>query len=98
MHRVWPNDDDLYAAFCRKDMTFDGVSYIAVQTTGIFCRPGCPARMPLRQNVTFFRTPREAIAAGYKACKRCRPQEPPQAASALVQRLIAEVDASLTAT
>jgi AraC family transcriptional regulator of adaptative response/methylated-DNA-[protein]-cysteine methyltransferase len=91
-----PDDDDLYAAFCRKDMGFDGVAYIAVRTTGIFCRPGCPARMPLRQNVTFFRTPREAMAAGYRACRRCRPHEPPQSASALVRRLLAEIDAAPT--
>jgi AraC family transcriptional regulator of adaptative response/methylated-DNA-[protein]-cysteine methyltransferase len=96
MHTFWPDDDVLYAAFCRKDMAFDGVAYIAVHTTGIFCRPGCPARMPLRRHVVFFRTPHEAMAAGYRACKRCRPLEPPQSASALVRRLVAEVDAAPT--
>ena len=89
----WPSDDDLYAAFCRKDMAFDGVAYIAVRTTDIFCRPGCPARVPLRRNVTFFRTPRDAMAAGYRPCKRCRPLEPPESASALVQRLLAAIEA-----
>src|SRR5262245_12730327 len=89
-----PSDDDLYAAFCGKDMAFDGVAYVAVRTTGIFCRPGCPARIPLRRNVAFFRTPREAMAAGYRPCKRCRPLEPPESASALVQRLLADIEAA----
>jgi methylphosphotriester-DNA--protein-cysteine methyltransferase len=84
MRTSWPTDDDLYAAFCRKDMAFDGVAYIAVSTTGIFCRPGCPARMPLRPHVAFFRSPQEAMSAGYRACKRCVPLEPPQSASGLV--------------
>jgi AraC family transcriptional regulator, regulatory protein of adaptative response / methylated-DNA-[protein]-cysteine methyltransferase len=96
MHTSWPNEDALYAAFCRKDMAFDGVAYIAVRTTSIFCRPGCPAPMPLRRHVTFFRTAHDAVAIGYRACKRCRPLEPPRSASAVVQRLVAEVDAEPT--
>jgi AraC family transcriptional regulator, regulatory protein of adaptative response / methylated-DNA-[protein]-cysteine methyltransferase len=96
MQMSWPSDDDLYAAFCRKDMAFDGVAYIAVRTTGIFCRPGCPARIPLRRNVTFFRTPDEAMAAGYRPCKRCRPLEPPESASALVRLLLGEIEAAPT--
>ena len=96
VHTSWPNEDALYAAFYRKDMAFDGVAYIAVRTTSIFCRPGCPAPMPLRRHVTFFRTAHDAVAVGYRACKRCRPLEPPRSASALVQRLVAEVDAEPT--
>lgn len=90
-----PTDDDLYSAFCRKDMAFDGVAYIAVQTTGIFCRPGCPARMPLRRNVEFFRSAQEAQQAGFRACKRCRPLAPPASASGLVQRLLSELSNDL---
>ena len=55
--------------------TRDGVFFTAVKTTGIFCRPGCPARTPLPQNVEFFGTAREAMSAGYRPCKRCRPLE-----------------------
>jgi AraC family transcriptional regulator of adaptative response/methylated-DNA-[protein]-cysteine methyltransferase len=46
---------------------------IAVRTTKIYCRPGCPARMPLRQNVCFFDSTEAARAAGFRACKRCHP-------------------------
>ncbi len=45
----------------------------AVSTTGIYCRPGCPARTPLRVNVRYFVTPAEARAAGFRSCKRCHP-------------------------
>jgi AraC family transcriptional regulator of adaptative response/methylated-DNA-[protein]-cysteine methyltransferase len=48
---------------------------VAVRTTGIYCRCGCPARAPLRKNVQFFATAAEARAAGFRACKRCRPDE-----------------------
>lgn len=54
---------------------FDGVFYVGVQTTGIYCRPSCPARRPKRQNVTFFATPLEAEKAGFRACLRCKPKE-----------------------
>ncbi len=91
-----PSDDDLYAAFCRKDIALDGVAYIAVVTTGVFCRPGCPAKMPLRRNVRFFRSPDEAAEAGFRACKRCRPLAAPDAASDLVRRLSAAVNAEPT--
>jgi AraC family transcriptional regulator, regulatory protein of adaptative response / methylated-DNA-[protein]-cysteine methyltransferase len=47
---------------------------LGVKTTGIFCRPGCPARTPLRKNVEFFTTNQQALAAGYRACKRCKPE------------------------
>ncbi|MCW5943234.1 MAG: hypothetical protein KIS66_13460 [Fimbriimonadaceae bacterium] len=68
-----PEFEVLYEAMSRRSAEFDGVFYTAVKTTGIFCRPICPARTPLAKNVTFFATPEEAIAAGYRACKRCKP-------------------------
>jgi AraC family transcriptional regulator, regulatory protein of adaptative response / methylated-DNA-[protein]-cysteine methyltransferase len=83
-----PSDEELYGAFCRKDMSLDGIVFVAVRTTGIFCRPGCPAPVPLSRNVEFFRSAEEALAAGYRACKRCKPLEPPQAGSALVEDLL----------
>jgi AraC family transcriptional regulator, regulatory protein of adaptative response / methylated-DNA-[protein]-cysteine methyltransferase len=90
----WPTDDNLYSAFLRKDLTLDGLAYVAVTTTGIYCRPGCPARMPLRRNVQFFPSSAAAADAGYRACKRCRPQEPPLAASPLLKTLLALVEAA----
>jgi len=83
-----PGDEELYGAFCRKDMSLDGIVFVAVRTTGIFCRPGCPAPMPLGRNVEFFRSAEEALAAGYRPCKRCKPLEPPQAGSAVVEDLL----------
>jgi AraC family transcriptional regulator, regulatory protein of adaptative response / methylated-DNA-[protein]-cysteine methyltransferase len=83
-----PGHDELYGAFCRKDMSLDGIVFVAVRTTGIFCRPGCPAPMPLSRNVEFFRSAAEALAAGYRGCKRCKPLEPPQAGSAVVEDLL----------
>ncbi len=75
-------------AYQTRDESFDGVFFVAVRTTGIFCRPSCPARNPLPQNVEYFATPREALFAGYRPCKRCHPLEtngqlPPWAADLL---------------
>lgn len=65
--------DTMWAAVEGRDAAFDGRFVLAVATTGIYCRPSCPARHAKRENVSFFDTPAEAEAAGYRACKRCRP-------------------------
>ncbi len=67
--------DFAFAAFDRRDRTLDGQFVGAVKTTGIYCKPSCPARRPLRENVEFFATPVEARAEGYRACLRCKPDE-----------------------
>lgn len=75
----------------RKDNTYDGIFYLAVRTTGIFCRPSCTARKPLPKNVEFFSTTREAVFAGYRPCKVCKPMEaagaPPEWAGALLSMI-----------
>lgn len=58
-----------------RDAAADGGFVYAVRTTGIFCRPSCPSRRPARKNVTFYATPAEARAAGFRACQRCRPEQ-----------------------
>jgi AraC family transcriptional regulator of adaptative response/methylated-DNA-[protein]-cysteine methyltransferase len=63
-------------AFSSSDSQFDGVFYSAVRTTGIFCRPSCTARKPKLENVEYYPTAKEALFAGYRPCKRCRPMEP----------------------
>lgn len=68
-----------YAAVRSRDRRFDGVFYTAVATTGIYCRPSCPARTPAERNVSFHRTAASAQAAGYRACKRCLPDATPGA-------------------
>jgi AraC family transcriptional regulator, regulatory protein of adaptative response / methylated-DNA-[protein]-cysteine methyltransferase len=67
--------DWAFAAFDRRDRSLDGRFVGAVKTTGIYCKPSCPARRPLRENVEFFTTATEARAAGYRACKRCLPDD-----------------------
>ncbi len=67
--------DWAFDAFDRRDRTLDGQFIGAVKTTGIYCKPSCPARRPLRQNVEFFWTAEEAKAAGYRSCLRCLPDE-----------------------
>ncbi|QSR27383.1 AraC family transcriptional regulator [Nocardioides aromaticivorans] len=69
--------DRCYTAVQSRDRRFDGVFYTAVRTTGIYCRPSCPARTPAPANVTFHRTAAAAQGAGYRACKRCLPDATP---------------------
>ncbi|QIK77015.1 AlkA N-terminal domain-containing protein [Nocardioides piscis] len=69
--------ESCYRAVQSMDRRFDGVFYTAVRTTGIYCRPSCPARTPAPGNVTFHRTTASAQAAGFRACKRCRPDATP---------------------
>ena len=66
-----------YRAVRSRDRRFDGVFYTAVRTTGIYCRPSCPARTPHARNVSFHRTAAAAQAAGFRACKRCLPDATP---------------------
>src|SRR5215212_7054531 len=67
--------DTAWAAFMRRDRSWDGRVIGAVSSTGIYCKPSCPARRPKRENVTFFPTCEEARAAGYRPCLRCKPDE-----------------------
>lgn len=67
--------DTAWAAFERRDRSWDGRVIGAVKTTGIYCKPSCPARRPKREHVEFFATVEEARAAGYRSCMRCKPDE-----------------------
>jgi AraC family transcriptional regulator of adaptative response / DNA-3-methyladenine glycosylase II len=69
--------DICYRALRARDARFDGRFFIGVKTTGIYCRPVCPARTPLRKNVTFFACAAAAESAGFRACRRCRPETSP---------------------
>jgi len=71
------DDEACYRAVKSRDRRFDGVFYTAVRTTGIYCRPSCPARTPASANVTFYPSAAAAQAAGYRACKRCLPDATP---------------------
>ena len=67
--------DTAWAAFSARNRAFDGMFVGAVSTTGIYCKPSCPARHPLRHNVEYFADGEGARAAGYRACLRCKPDE-----------------------
>ncbi|MEK6630668.1 MAG: bifunctional DNA-binding transcriptional regulator/O6-methylguanine-DNA methyltransferase Ada [Acidobacteriota bacterium] len=67
--------DRAWAAVVERDRGYDGVFVFAVQTTGIYCRPSCPARRPLRTHVQFFANTQAAEGAGFRSCLRCRPRE-----------------------
>ncbi|MFC0864903.1 Ada metal-binding domain-containing protein [Sphaerimonospora cavernae] len=69
--------DTCYLAVSARDPRFDGRFYTAVTSTGIYCRPICPARTPVRRNVRFFRHAAAAEAAGFRPCRRCRPELSP---------------------
>src|SRR5437870_10451068 len=66
-----------YRAFASRDRRFEGWFVIAVTTTHIYCRPGCPARLPRRDHVRFFACAAAAEEAGFRPCRRCRPEAAP---------------------
>src|SRR5262249_19108071 len=75
------------------DASYDGVFFLAVKTTGIFCKPSCRARKPKPENVLFFATTNEAIDAGFRPCKRCRPCDVEGTSPAWIAGLLKAVSA-----
>ena len=91
------SDDARYDALVTRDPRFDGLFFVGVSTTGIYCRPICPARTPARARCTFYETPAQAEAAGYRACFRCRPELAPGHAEVdAVDQLVAAAAARIT--
>ena len=72
----YATDEARWEALVQRDLLADGAFVYAVNTTGIYCRPGCPSRLPNRENVRFFDAPEQAEEAGFRPCKRCTPREP----------------------
>lgn len=70
-----PPATEMYEALVSKDSSFEGIFFAAIKTTGIFCRPTCSARKPKRENVEYFPTTKDALANGYRPCKKCHPME-----------------------
>src|SRR5215471_10624933 len=83
---------EMERAVNKSDVGYDGIFFVAVRTTGIFCRPSCPARKPLPRNREYYATATEAVAAGYRPCKRCRPLEADGRPPAWAAQLLADVD------
>ncbi|MGA9215264.1 MAG: Ada metal-binding domain-containing protein, partial [Methylocella sp.] len=73
--------DACYRAISTRDARFDGQLFVGVKTTGIYCRPICPARTPKSENVVFYPTAAAAQAAGFRPCLRCRPETSPDLAA-----------------
>lgn len=94
IHRVrsMPGQQEMERALRRRDESYDGVFYLGVKTTGVFCRPSCPARKPLARNIEYFAAARDALFAGYRACKRCHPLEANGRPPGWVRRLLAAVE------
>src|SRR3990170_1090157 len=69
------DSDSAWAAFERRDRSWDGRVIGAVKTTGIYCKPSCPAKRPKRENVEFFASGEEARTAGFRPCLRCKPDD-----------------------
>lgn len=89
-----PRREDMLEAFMARDPEWDGVFYTGVVTTGIFCRPTCPARKPRPENLRFFPSTQEALLAGFRPCRRCRPVEPAGAPPDWLRALLDAVDAA----
>jgi AraC family transcriptional regulator of adaptative response/methylated-DNA-[protein]-cysteine methyltransferase len=81
------NTQECWAALTSRDARADGAFYYSVRTTGVYCRPNCPSRLPRRENVAFYETAAEAEAAGFRPCKRCRPN-----GGSLAERHVAAID------
>ena len=87
-----PATATMFRAFERKDPTYEGVFWLGVRTTGIFCRPTCRARAPKRENVEFFAAPADALHAGYRPCMKCRPLDQGRKPPPLVEKLLIAVE------
>src|SRR5271163_4672890 len=81
-----------YQALTAKKSAYEGIFYVGVKTTGVFCRPTCPARKPKFENCEFFETAQQALLASFRPCKRCRPLSHPNHVSKLVQILVEAVE------
>ncbi len=85
--------DRCYQAISVRDGSFEGSLFFGVKTTGVFCRPTCGARRPLRENVSFFSTAKEALTHGFRPCKRCHPLALPGATPQPIKELLCEIAA-----
>lgn len=89
-----PDPKAAWQAVVARDRAHDGRFVFAVRTTGIYCRPSCPARRPNPENVAFFRSPDLAIAEGFRPCRRCKPDEPARDPVALARHALETADAA----
>ncbi len=91
-----PPMEEMIHAYQASDSAYDGVFFLGVRTTGIFCLPSCHARKPYPQNVEFFASAQEAVFAGYRPCKRCQPLEGANPLPLWADQLLHDVEADPT--
>ena len=91
-----PRREEMMDAFLRRDPAYEGIFITAVRTTGIFCRTTCTARKPNPENVEFYGSTRDALQAGYRPCRRCRPLRPLGEAPRWLSPVLEAVDADPT--
>src|SRR5216684_1364225 len=90
--KTLPPLKEMERAVNKRDASYDGIFFVAIRTTGIFCRPSCPSRPALPKNREFFASAKEALFAGYRPCKRCRPLETDGRPPEWVARLLGAVE------
>ena len=90
--RFTEREDEFWRALQKRDTTYEGIFFLGVKTTGIFCRPICSARKPLRKNVEFFPGKSEALHAGFRPCLRCKPMHTTGDVPSLVEKLRKHVE------
>ena len=95
--RALPDTREMYDALLRRDAGYNGLFVVGVKTTGIFCRPTCTAKKPRFENVEYFSEASEALLAGYRPCRRCRPLDNGHQPPAWVSGLLGRVDRAPTA-
>ena len=96
--RARSGDEDRWQAVLRRDRAADGAFFFSVRSTGVYCRPSCAARRPRRENVAFHATREDAERAGFRPCKRCRPDQPALAErhAAAIARACREIESAET--
>jgi AraC family transcriptional regulator, regulatory protein of adaptative response / methylated-DNA-[protein]-cysteine methyltransferase len=90
--RTLPDRGEMYGALVDRNPAYDGIFVVGVTTTGIFCRPSCPARKPKPENAEFYPGSADALAHGFRPCKRCRPMERLGETPEPVQALLREIE------
>lgn len=84
--------DAFYKMLVEKNSNYEGIFFVGVKTTGVFCRPTCPAKKPKKENCEFFHTAQEAALASYRPCKRCQPLNHPSYLSPEVKKLVLAIE------
>ncbi len=87
-----PSEQEMRRAFGQRDASYDGIFFVGVRSTGIVCRPSCPARKPKPENMVFFPTVTAALAEGFRPCKRCRPDALPGQVPDEIKALLDEIE------